>query len=261
MFLLVRSAMVAALGVALVAAAAIYGSVILGAAGALALAACAWMLWRGRARARARAERAAGVAAPARPDEKLIYEKLWSMRGYRKVAPGEQAVETFVKVAAAAAGARIVDLGCGSGRASLKLASSCQMNVTMVDFAGNCLDDEVAAALAAGTHALRFVEADLTKPLPVTAQYGFCTDVMEHIPPDKVDDVLDNCLAAAEHVFFQICTVEDTFGRAIGHPLHLTVQPYEWWLEQLGRRGCVIHWSESQGVNALFYVSSRPQSG
>jgi SAM-dependent methyltransferase len=255
MFILVRSAALLALGVALVAAAVVYGSVILGAAGALALAVCAWMLWRARAR------RAAGARARARPDEKLIYEKLWSMQDYRKVAPGEQVVETFVQVAAPAAGARIVDLGCGSGRASLKLASSCRMDVTMVDFAGNCLDDEVAAALAAGAHALRFVEADLTKPLPVTAQFGFCTDVMEHIPEDKVDDVLDNCLAAAEHVFFQICTVEDGFGKAIGHPLHLTVRPHEWWREQLERRGCVIHWSEKQGVNALFYVSSQPQSG
>jgi hypothetical protein len=48
-----------------------------------------------------------------------------------------------------------------------------------------------------------------------------------------VDKVLDNCLAACKHVFFQISTVDDVMGGMIGHPLHLTVKPYEWWLKEV----------------------------
>lgn len=235
------------LGILLLAAASNYASVSLAVAGALSIALGAWLWWRARERR----------AVPrARPEEKLLYEKLWAMPGYRKYAPGEHVAQVFLQVAKPQPGAEVLDLGCGTGRGSLNLAVVGGLKVTMLDFARNCLDEEVASALETGKQALRFVEADLTKKLPVSAQYGFCTDVMEHIPEDKVKDVLDNCLGAAKSVFFQICTVDDAFGQSVGFPLHLTVRPYEWWLAQFRSRNCVVHWSENQGVNALFYVSA-----
>jgi hypothetical protein len=103
---------------------------------------------------------------------------------------------------------------------------------------------------------MRFVKADLTKDVPVKAEYGFCTDVMEHIPPDNVDKVLDNCLMACQHVFFQISTVDDVCGALIGHPLHLTVKPYAWWLKKFQERDCVIHWSRDVGNACMFYVTA-----
>ena len=36
------------------------------------------------------------------------------------------------------------------------------------------------------------------------ADIGFCVDVMEHIPPEKVGDVLDRIKDAVGRVFFQI---------------------------------------------------------
>jgi hypothetical protein len=105
-------------------------------------------------------------------------------------------------------------------------------------------------------HAMRFVEADLSEPLPVKAAYGFCTDVMEHIRPHHVDKVLDNCLAACQHVFFQIATEDDNMGKVVGHKLHLSVHPYEWWLKKFIDRDCIIHWSKEAPGYCLFYVSA-----
>lgn len=188
--------------------------------------------------------------------EALKYGKLWQTPEYRAVAPGEHVAQLFLEQAKPKPGSTCIDFGCGTGRGSLHLACFGAMNVTMVDFTGNCLDPELKQACETQAHVLRFVKADLEKPLPVVAEYGFCTDVMEHIPPAKVDQVLDHILMAARHVFFMISLVDDVCGQLIGEPLHLSVHPFAWWLEQFTKRECIIHWSQDAGESALFYVSA-----
>jgi len=191
-----------------------------------------------------------------RPLEKDLYKMMWDIPEYRYVAPGESIAHEFLKQAKPKPGATVLDLGCGTGRGGLNLAVFGNMDVTMVDFADNCLDEDIRPMLETQKHILRFVEADLSQPLPVTAAYGFCTDVMEHIRPHHVDRVLDNCLRACQHVFFQISTVDDVMGERVGHKLHLSVHAYEWWLKKFKERDCVIHWSHETENTCLFYVSS-----
>lgn len=188
--------------------------------------------------------------------EQRKYERMWERKEYRQVSPGEQVAQVFLAQAKPKRGAKVIDLGCGTGRGSLMLALLGGMDVTMLDFAHNCLDDDIKPMLEAQKHVMRFQTADLTKPLKVEAEYGFCTDVMEHIPTVDVDKVLDNALAACQHVFFQISTVDDVCGALIGHPLHLTVKPYEWWLQKFNDRGCLIHWSKDVGNACMFYVTA-----
>ena len=196
-----------------------------------------------------------------RPPEKEIYEKLWAMEGYRKYSPGENAVSTFLSQAKPPLGAGVIDFGCGSGRAGLLLAfpppAGANMDVTLLDFTSNCLDEDIPPILEAQSHTLRFVQADLTVPhLSVSAAYGFCVDVLEHIPENKIDTVINNCLMSAQHCFFQICIVPDSFGSTVGHDLHLTVKPFSWWLEKFQQRECVIHWSKENGPWVYFYVTA-----
>ena len=192
----------------------------------------------------------------ARPSEKAIYETMWGRKDYRNVSPGEKLVASFLTVAKPKPGSEVIDLGCGTGRGGLMLATLGQLNVTMVDFASNCLDEDIRPMLETQKHVMRFVEADLTEEIPATAQYGFCTDVLEHIPTEDVDKVLDNCLHACQHVFFQIAMFEDAHGDAIGHRLHLTIKPYEWWLKKFIDRECTIHYAENLGHACVFYVSA-----
>jgi hypothetical protein len=191
-----------------------------------------------------------------RPLEKDLYKMMWNIPAYRKVAPGEHAAFEFLKQAKPPVGASVIDLGCGTGRGGLNLAVFGSMNVTMVDFASNCLDEDIVPMLETQKHVMRFVEADLSQPLPVQAAYGFCTDVMEHIRPHHVDRVLNNCLAACQHVFFQIATEDDVMGELVGHKLHLSVHSYEWWLNKFKERDCIIHWSKEAPGYAYFYVSA-----
>jgi len=103
---------------------------------------------------------------------------------------------------------------------------------------------------------LVFKKHDLEKPIPFHEVYGYCTDVMEHIPPDKVDRVLDHILKAAQHVFFSISTQEDNCGELIGETLHLTIESYGWWLKKFAERDAVIHWSQELPGCAFFYLSA-----
>ena len=191
-----------------------------------------------------------------RPLEKDLYKQLWEMPEYRKESPGEKISHEFLAQAKPKAGSSVIDFGCGTGRGGLNLAFFGNMDVTMVDFAPNCLDADIVPMLETQKHTLRFVEADLSQPLPIKAAYGYCTDVMEHIRPHHVDQVISNCLAAAQHVFFQISTVDDKGGDLIGHKLHLTVRPFKWWLKKLKEHNCVIHWSKKTKGGCSFYVTA-----
>jgi precorrin-6B methylase 2 len=188
--------------------------------------------------------------------EAMKYGKLWADHPeYRAVAPGEEFAKTFLDHAKPKPGTTLIDFGCGTGRGAFHLATVGGMKVTMIDFVKNCLDSEVAKACEVHSDSLKFVKKDLEKPIGLISEYGYCTDVMEHIPTDKVDQVINNILGSAQHVFFAICTAPDHCGKLIGEQLHLTVQPYDWWMEHFKKRECVIHWSAEIQDYALFYVS------
>ena len=186
------------------------------------------------------------------------YGRMWELEEYRKVSPGEQLAQVFLAQARPKPRSEVIDFGCGTGRGALMLAVLGGLKVTMIDFVRNSLDPEIREAVTTQPEVFRFVKADLEQPIPTVAAYGFCCDVMEHIPEDRVDRVLDNVLKAAQHVFFSISTTNDRCGDLIGETLHLTVQSYSWWLRKLNDRDAVIHWStddEGAGV-CLFYVSA-----
>ena len=189
----------------------------------------------------------------AKNPEQAKYEKMWAHDEYRDVAPGEGGATYFLSQARPKPDATVIDFGAGTGRGAYVLALLGKMCVTMLDFADNCLDPEVKAAAEKQPDRLRFVHQDLTKPITETAAYGFCTDVMEHIRPEDVDQVLQNILGAAQHVWFNISCTPDHMGALIGEPLHLTVQNYQWWLDKMHQHGMHVHYSRDYGEYCVFY--------
>jgi uncharacterized Rossmann fold enzyme/SAM-dependent methyltransferase len=173
------------------------------------------------------------------------YRAIWERPEYRQVSPGLECVDGFLEIANPQG--RIIDFGCGTGRAGLKLAAA-GLDVLLLDFADNCRDPEALA--------LPFSVADLRQPMEFRADWGFCTDVMEHIEPQHVDAVIRNVMGSAPKCFFQISLIPDALGKLIGQELHLSVHPMAWWQETFTRLGYRVEWAQDRGIAAVFIIST-----
>lgn len=175
--------------------------------------------------------------------EQQKYQYMWQVDAYREYSPGERVADFFFTKFNPTG--LVIDYGCGTGRGSLRL-NELGANVLLVDFADNCRDEEALK--------LPFVQWDLTKPIPLKSEFGFCTDVMEHIPTENALSVINNIMQSSNKVFFQISTVDDHFGVVIDSHLHLTVKPHSWWKDLFISHGYEIAWESEQEVASLFFI-------
>lgn len=182
--------------------------------------------------------------------ERQKYKTLWQFTNYRTNSPGLRSIPEFLTRCAPGKDKVIIDFGCGTGKASIEL-DRLGYQVFLIDFADNCRDDEAMP--------LPFLEWDLTLPIPARAPLGLCTDVMEHIPPDDVDAVVNNIMASAETVFFQISCLECSFKDVIGAPLHLTVISGAAWMAIFYRLGYDIKWHSITDSECRFVVTKKEQ--
>lgn len=189
--------------------------------------------------------------------EQEKYEAMWERPEYRNGSPGERVAKDFVQWAGVTKDDIVVDFGCGTGRGGKRVHELTGCRIEYVDFAANCLNEDVRDVEWA-----RFYEADLSGhllSLDVDGKLGFCTDVMEHLPPGQVMDAIRNIMQVAPRVFFQISLVHDSFGKLLGPDvhLHLSVFPFEWWLELFRALGYKVLRSEYRTNVGLFYVERK----
>lgn len=145
---------------------------------------------------------------------------------YRSNSPGLRLVPYFLANVPAKPGESIIDLGCGTGKAGAELARN-GFEVWLYDHVN------------ASEVNLPFTLGNLWNiPERFTAHWFYCCDVMEHIPPEKVDDVLDNIARVSTRGgFFQIALFDSEW---FGEVLHLTVMPQLWWIEKLMKRWATV---------------------
>ena len=175
--------------------------------------------------------------------ERLKYEKAWSIPEYANHSPGAQAVELFAEMCEPYGD--VIDLGTGSGKGALAL-KDIGLDVTMLDLTFD--------GLVEGTDGIRRIEAPLWGKWLGAWDWGYCADVMEHIPPEYTMLVLDRIMSHCEQVFFHICFVPDGFGKVVGQPLHLTVMPFEWWKSHLSEFGAVVECRDLM-ANGVYHVA------
>ena len=113
------------------------------------------------------------------------YQRAWDeIPAYRVVSPGETLATRFLHQAQPPKNADAIDFGCGTGRGGLMLALMGGMRVTMVDFAGNCLDPEVVEICKTQPDRLKFMQHDLTQLLALTFFGGTGIDYVFSLTPD-----------------------------------------------------------------------------
>jgi SAM-dependent methyltransferase len=149
-------------------------------------------------------------------DERRKYAKMWSKPQYRINSPGLNVAPAAAEWLWMEPGGSVIDYGCGEGKA-LDWFNANGYHATGVDII-SLRPDVIEVCLWS---------------LPETlspSDYGFCADVMEHMPPERVDDVLAGIRARTRKAaFFSVANSECTVGKRHGETLHLTRQPVEWW--------------------------------
>ena len=168
---------------------------------------------------------------PFKDTERAKYETVWSNRKYREQADGIPVVRRAFVQMSCQPGETLIDWGCGSGQC----ASAFQkmgLQVTGFDIAHNCLDKGIDIPLVVGTL--------WEPPMELESDFGFCTDVLEHLPPDYVEQSIEAIsMRTLRACYFQVDTVPDSSGPKMSPPqrLHLCVRDPDWWLEKL-----MPHW-------------------
>jgi hypothetical protein len=72
---------------------------------------------------------------------------------------------------------------------------------------------------------------------PTAADLVICTDVLEHIEPECLEEVLDHLQRLTlKAIFLEIALVPAFKHLADGRNAHLIVEPMEWWLPKLWQR-------------------------
>jgi len=154
-------------------------------------------------------------------EEKEIkkYSTIWGFDSYRERSPGLRFVEQAMEMLQPAPNSSIIDLGCGTGRVAnyFKMKG---LNTTALDLVDNACNEFDGP----------FIKAPLWRLDDIGSyDFGFCADVMEHLPTELVDDALYQISKHCNRVYFQIANFHDHEGDKIGESLHLTVKPFSWW--------------------------------
>lgn len=169
--------------------------------------------------------------------ERDKYQDYWKLEAERKRSPGMRAIDGFIQIAERAGWRSVLDIGCGTGRTAATLLDA-GFDVMATDIAANCLNGDLKDKLAD-----RFVTAPAWNLPFDDDQFDviFCCDVLEHIPTELVEVTLSEMGRVAPWLYAEIAS----FNRTVGYkkqPLkvHLTVEPIEYWLEQMERVGYEI---------------------
>ena len=169
--------------------------------------------------------------------ERDKYAEIWTtVPEYRNISPGKQNVERFMKVMQPRPESTIIDLGSGTCLAGLEF-ERLGFRSWYLDITSAAKPDEVENK--------RFIESPLwgNWRFPHSGKgwdYGFCCDVLEHIPTEYTMLCLDRIIKNCTLSWLQIALVEDGMGGAIGETLHMTVRPFDWWLIRLATLGKVL---------------------
>lgn len=140
-------------------------------------------------------------------------------RGYG--GRGDKWAPTVAALMAQYAVSSVLDYGCGQG--SLKRA------VMLTPWPGVRFDEyDPAIADKAG--------------LPDFADLVVCTDVLEHIEPERLGHVLSHLRLLARKAVFAVISLKDSNKvLADGRNAHLIIRPSTWWKKRLEEAGFTIH--------------------
>src|SRR5690348_11534476 len=161
-------------------------------------------------------------------DIKALYKSMWNGPQYRHKSPGMRKVMMLLHSAAREPDDTLIDLGCGMGECGNFLSK--YFDVTLLDIVPEAVEYPE----------LKFIEANMWELYGLKKfDWIFCSDVVEHIPPEYVEVTLNGMASITRKGgLISVCHLESDgadFGMDVG-PLHLSVHPREWWQAKVEER-------------------------
>ena len=134
------------------------------------------------------------------------------------------------------AGAKVLDAGCAYGHA-VKAWNDRGYDAYGYDHSPYAIERGHAMYPDLGE---RIWVQSITDPIPVTVQAITCTEVLEHVPPENLEKVLDNFQAASNWLFTTV-GLSPRFGVPLPDtdtdPTHIHWPHKSWWCEFLEQWG------------------------
>ena len=194
--------------------------------------------------------------------ERDKYETVWSaIDRYGEMSPGERCVPRFLEMASVSDPARctVLDAGCGSGKGALALERSgfTPEHIHLCDLTDRGLHEDARR--------YQFNPAVLWSPLRPqlrylrggSIDYVYCCDVLEHVSPTFTMLTIARLLEIARRgVFLSISTLPDGWGDWVGETLHLTVQSFTDWRDQIAEIGRIAECRDCLSTGQ-FWVTPR----
>ncbi len=169
--------------------------------------------------------------------EKEKYEAMWNVPSYRNSSPGFSLATLFFDFFKNSIQPHdsITDFGCGSGLSALAFLEN-ELSVHLIDIASNALSDKIAALTLLYPNQIKFTQSclwELSLEIP-PSDWSYCIDVLEHLPTEKIDLVLQNIANRTKKGgVLQVFLEDEPFGNLIGETLHLTIKPLPWWIQKI----------------------------
>lgn len=191
-----------------------------------------------------------------------LYANLWAaVDQYGDISPGERYFPIFLDCIGTERGrfggsrGHVLDAGVGGGKGALALHEA-GFRVTACDLTDAGLSD---AARAVVTFKPACLWHDLRPLVPLWQSFDwvYCTDVLEHLPPQLTMLAIHRLLqVSAKGLFLSVGLDQDTWGSWMGTHLHQTIRPFTWWRDNLQELGDVVN-ARDLHVGATFLVRPR----
>ena len=99
--------------------------------------------------------------------------------------------------------------------------------------------------------------------LPAPADLVICTDVLEHIEPDCLEDVLDDLERVVRcHLFAVVVNRRASQYLPDGRNCHLIIESHKWWIDKLWSRFDLLDYHSLKiGFSALFGAKHHEGNG
>lgn len=121
----------------------------------------------------------------------------------------------------------VTDWGCGNGSHAEKMLDMGLDVVGLNDIASNSLSRSAEQQFGS-----IFQGEPLWSATPRKSCFSYCSDVLEHLSEDKLDEAIKNIVDHTKRpgfVFLNVASIKDVWR---GMDLHETVRPFKWWMDK-----------------------------